>query len=142
MNFKENLEKIKKTIKRNAPVIAVAATGVIAVAVVVYIRNKSTSTPNNPLNTYSFGANSILKIQATDNEASAYNRVHKAFIDAQLELRERGSEWDKVSPLRMRTSRKDLSAFNAIARRVNAAINLIDQDETPIEITDDFLVKN
>jgi len=137
----EKLEATKQKIKRYAPLIA-AMTGVITVATIIYIRSKSKTT-DEPTHTYSYGTDSILKIEATETEAAAFNRALKAFYDAQKRIREEtGESWDTRSPLWMNTKRGDTKIYNRLARRFNEAIALINQDETPIEITDDYLTKN
>jgi hypothetical protein len=94
--------------------------------------------------TYSFGVNSILKVELSEEQALRYNRFLTAFFDAQTKLSEAGTPWDpKVSPiLEIEFEDGDDKVYNEVARKITTAINAIDQDKTPIEIEDDFLIRN
>jgi hypothetical protein len=140
-NVKAKLAQAKAKVKRHAPVV-LAASAVIAIGAVAYIKNKNTESHEDPRHTYSYGPESILKIEATDAEASAFNRVTKAFYEAQQRMTDAGAPWNPRNPLLMDVDRSDMKIYNKLADRFNAALALINQDETPIVIDDDYLTKN
>ena len=93
--------------------------------------------------TYSFGVNSILKLQLTEEHAMRYNRFLQAFFDAQEKiLEETGTRWDPRDPIYIDIEEGDKEVFNAVGRLFTAQLEFIDQTKTRIEIDDDFLVKN
>ena len=94
--------------------------------------------------TYSFGVDSILKLQLTEEHAMRYNRFLQAFFDAQEKiLKETGTRWDPVTePIYLEIEEGDREVFNAVGRLFTAQLEFIDQTKTRIEIDDDFLVKN
>lgn len=138
-NSKEKISKIKNVIKRNAKPITVAMFATITTATIVYLVRKD---EDEETSIYSYGANSIWKVEATEKEVNGFNRFLKAFYDAQKKLLDAGTPWDQVSPLKMDVSRSDRVAYNRIGKRFNEALKDIDQEKTPVEIEDDFLVKN
>jgi len=91
---------------------------------------------------YSFGKNSILKIEITEEKAAAYNRWTQAFFDAQKKLRDAGTPWEPTEPIYIVCTEEDMRIYNEVGAVINEAISKIDQEKTPIEIEDDFLVKN
>jgi hypothetical protein len=91
---------------------------------------------------YSFGVKSILKVELTEEQAMRYNRFTQAFFDAQTKLLDAGTPWDQKSPLWIKAEEGDMNVYNEVAGVITEAINKIDQEVTPIEIEDDFLIKN
>lgn len=91
---------------------------------------------------YSFGINSILKLELTEEEADGYNRFVQAFFDAQeAHLARTGTRWEPTEPLWIKND-EDIETHNLVARKLTKAIESIDQEKTPIEIDEDFLIKN
>lgn len=92
---------------------------------------------------YSFGVDSALKIEITEDQAAAYNRFTEAFFDAQIKLREAGTPWEPATqPLPIDDTEDDYETYNYVGSLINAAIATIDQTTTPIEIEEDYLIKN
>jgi hypothetical protein len=112
----------------------------IALAVGGYIVYKIVTKPKKAL--YSYGVDSIWKVKATEEEISAFNRVLEAFYCAQDKLMKAGTPWDTRAAIKLYTSRKDVKAYNDIGKRMNKSLKKINQDKNPIDIFEDYLVKN
>jgi hypothetical protein len=91
---------------------------------------------------YSFGVNSILKVEITEEQAETYNRFTQAFFDAQEKMRDEGTPWEPDTPIFIACPDWEFDAYNVVAGIINVAGDLIDQEATPITIESDFLEKN
>lgn len=112
----------------------------IGVAIGGYIVYKIASNPKKAL--YSYGVESNWKVKATEAEIAAFNRFMKAFYKAQEKLVNAGTPWDGRDVIAIHASRKDRKAYNEIAGRMNKVLRRINQDKNPIEIFEDYLVRN
>ena len=112
----------------------------IAVVIGGYVVFKIVANPKKAI--YSYGIDSIWKVKATEKEVSGFNRVLDSFYKAQDALMNAGAPWDGKSKIKLYANRKDMKAYNKVADRMDKALKKINQDKTPIEILDDFLVKN
>jgi hypothetical protein len=93
--------------------------------------------------TYSFGAESILKVELTEEQADGYNRFLTAFFAAQERMREAGTPWDpRTMNISIDCEADDLRTFNEVGRLIQGVLDNIDQDKRPIELYDDYLVRN
>jgi hypothetical protein len=93
--------------------------------------------------TYSFGVNSVLKIEITEEQATRFNRFTKAFFDAQKFYKDMtGFQWNPEDALYIKAADGDMEVYNEVADILTSAIEKIDQTVTPIELEEDFLIKN
>lgn len=104
--------------------------------------NETMTDERKAMPTYSFGVNSVLKVELTEEEALRYNRFQRAFFYAQGRMRTAGTPWDPSEPILIDVVEGDADVYNAVGKKINAAISAIDQDKTPIELEEDFLIKN
>jgi hypothetical protein len=94
---------------------------------------------------YSFGTDSPLKIEISDEDATAYNRVTKSFFAAQQKYRDEhnGTPWDQRSPLAFDNIEEgDMATYNRVGSIINSAVKSFGRAIQMEELTDDFLVKN
>lgn len=91
---------------------------------------------------YSFGLDSILKVELTEEQADGYNRFQAAFFEAQTKLRDAGTPWVPTEPLSIDALEGDGEIYNEVAGLINDAIDKIDQKKTPIGLGEDYLIKN
>lgn len=92
---------------------------------------------------YSFGEDSPLKFEISDNLAENYNAAVEAFFKAQRRFAQRfGRKWDpEVDPIALRWTRRQKRAWNEFAKVLAAHVEN-DGRYFPNDIMDDFLVRN
>lgn len=91
---------------------------------------------------YSFGIDSPLKFEMSDELAEAYNAALRNFMDAQRKFKEEtGRTWNPMEDALM-LQHSTPAAFNAFAEIFNKAIENHGTTVHEDELTDDFLVRN
>jgi hypothetical protein len=93
--------------------------------------------------TYSFGEDSPIKFQVSDNMARLYNQAAEEWFKAQTRFNQKfGRQWDPVvDPIEIRWSHAQRKAWNDFAKIFKKAVD----EKGPFhenDIMDDFLVKN
>lgn len=93
--------------------------------------------------TYSFGADSPVKFNVTDNLAKLYNEAASEWFKAQVRFNQKfGRKWDPVrDPIEIRWSRAQKKAWNDFAKIFKKVV----EEQGPFhenDIMDDFLVRN
>lgn len=92
---------------------------------------------------YSFGTDSPLKFELTDEFAEAYNRAIKAFFEAQIKFKEDyGFPWKPELPIHIKCSEDDMATFNSFAHILKEALSRYGKPVHEDELTDDYLIKN
>ena len=92
---------------------------------------------------YSFGADSPLKFELTEEYAEAFNRGTKAFLDAQIAHKERtGSNWTPDQALLFDCNEEAIDAFNAMSHHMKEALERHGRPVMEEDILSDYLVKN
>lgn len=95
------------------------------------------------MSTYSFGIDSPLKFELSDEYAALYNRATQAFFDAQSNHKERtGSKWTPGQPLEIDMTKEEMTAFNGFKQVLEEALKNYGKPVKENELTDDFLIKN
>ena len=92
---------------------------------------------------YSFGVDSPLKFELTEDYAKAYNGALKAFFLAQ-EIYElaNGTRWEPKQTLWITWTEEQREAFNGFAKILSEALKLYGKPVHESELTDDYLIKN
>lgn len=92
---------------------------------------------------YSFGLDSPLKFDLSEEYVDAYNRATKAFFEAQdYHLTITGTRWEPPMLLNIAWTEEEQKAFNGFNEYLKKALEL---HGTPIQqddITEDYLVLN
>jgi hypothetical protein len=90
---------------------------------------------------YSFGKDSPLKFELTDEFAEAYNRATDNFMEAQIEHKARtGKNWTPEEPIMLQdTTVEAFNRFGPILEQAQAAYGKPVHED---ELTDDHLIKN
>lgn len=90
---------------------------------------------------YSFGADSPLKIEVTDEFAAAYNAATDDFAKAQLAFKiNSGKEWTPEHPLYVRDESDEV--FDTFAEILEKAVENYGRPIYEYELTDIHLIKN
>lgn len=90
---------------------------------------------------YSFGADSPLKFEITDEFAATYNAATDDFMQAQIAHKERtGKDWSPEQALFLQHS--TAAAFDTFAEILAAAISAYGKPIYENELTDIHLIKN
>lgn len=87
---------------------------------------------------YSFGTDSILKVEATEAEAKAFNRVVAKYLKVHGRREAKGARPPKF----IMTRNGDLKIFDSVSDRLHDGLSHIDEAVTPVNFDSDFLVKN
>lgn len=139
--MREKLERANRFVKENRAVLVNAAVALtVATIVANRIRNQE-----QPKHIYSFGKDSPLKFELSDEFVKDYNGGVRAFLEGQFKYRElHGEDWggQRDVPVPMRIKKSQVAAFNAFGDILDAAIKAYGKDVTPEELPDDFLVRN
>lgn len=90
---------------------------------------------------YSFGADSPLKFELTDEFAEAYNRATDNFMEAQIKHKEAtGKDWTPDDSIMLHHT--TVEAFNAFGPILDDAQAKYGKPVYTEELTDDHLIKN
>ena len=92
---------------------------------------------------YSFGADSPLKFELSEEYVTLYNRATQAFFDAQkAHLETYGTPWSPAAYLMLEMSDEELAAFNAFNGILKEALAKHGRPVHENDLHEDFLVKN
>jgi hypothetical protein len=92
---------------------------------------------------YSFGADSPLKFELSEDFADAYNRALKAFFEAQTYYKTKfRTPWEPSQALEMYVKKEDIDVFNAFGDILDKALDDYGADVSEEELTNDYLIKN
>lgn len=92
---------------------------------------------------YSFGVDSPLKFELSEEYVALYNRAIQAFFDAQAAHKETyGTPWSPVIYLMIELTDEELAAFNAFNGILKEALAKHGRPVHKEDMHEDFLVKN
>lgn len=92
---------------------------------------------------YSFGVDSPLKFELTEDYVEAYNGALKAFFQAQDNyLLAHGTRWEPKTALSIDWTEEQRKAFNEFDKILREALNRYGKPVHNDELTHDYLIKN
>lgn len=92
---------------------------------------------------YSFGVDSPLKFELSEEYVALYNRATQAFFDAQnAHLKTYGTPWSPAGYLMLEMTAEELAAFNAFNGILQEALAKHGRPVHESDLHEDFLVKN